>query len=188
MWTLFSEPSFQTGNSAKKYIFSGFFPKSRKGSFAGHLQRQCRLNFAPIPRKSTTDWRIETAKRIGTRIGKRFAQRFVPLGLPPREVLAEITYILSSKRHPFQLTHREISAKLRQILSLEAIQVPDKSVYKRAADIFEDAKIDFEDCVIVAQLERNKLRELLSYDRHFDRFGQVARVAPEPIEKANLIP
>ena len=95
------------------------------------------------------------------------------------EVLAEITYILRSKRHPFQLTHGEISARLRQILNLDAIQVPDKSVYKRAADIFEEAGIDFEDCAIVAQMERNKLRELLSYDRHFERFEHITRLEPK---------
>ena len=95
------------------------------------------------------------------------------------EVLAEITYILSSKRHPFQLSHREISARLRQILNLDAIQVPDKSVYKRAADIFEEEGIDFEDCVIVAQMERSKIRQLLSYDRDFDRFEYLSRLEPK---------
>ena len=96
------------------------------------------------------------------------------------EVLAEITYILSSKRHPFQLSHQEISIKLRQILNLSAIQLQDKPVYKRAADIFEEENVDFEDCVIVAQMERNNMQNLLSYDRHFDRFNHLTRIEPKP--------
>ena len=43
--------------------------------------------------------------------------------------------------------------------------------------------IDFEDCVIVAQIERNQMQELLSYDTDFDRFRTIRRLEPGAQER-----
>jgi predicted nucleic acid-binding protein len=38
--------------------------------------------------------------------------------------------------------------------------------------------MDFEDCLSVAHMERQHLKEIYSYDQDFDRVEQVRRVEP----------
>jgi predicted nucleic acid-binding protein len=52
-------------------------------------------------------------------------------------------------------------------------------MYLRAFDIFAaHPRLDFEDAVSAAIVERMNPAELYSYDRDFDRIGEVTRIEP----------
>lgn len=48
----------------------------------------------------------------------------------------------------------------------------------RALDLYTLYPIDFEDAIIVAQMERQKIRDLYSYDQGFDQVPGTARHEP----------
>lgn len=94
-------------------------------------------------------------------------------------IIAEVVYVLSSSRAPYKLGHEEIRARLLPILSLRSLKFPQKRVYLRALDIYASAPfLDFEDALAVAHMERRGVTEILSYDRDFDRVGDMQRVEP----------
>jgi predicted nucleic acid-binding protein len=51
-------------------------------------------------------------------------------------------------------------------------------MYLRALDLYAALPMDFEDTVIVAQMERQKLQELYSYDERFERISHLKRLEP----------
>jgi len=55
----------------------------------------------------------------------------------------------------------------------------DKRTLPRALSVYRTHSfLDFEEALAVAQMERQGITELLSYDRDFDRVPGVARVEP----------
>ena len=92
-------------------------------------------------------------------------------------VVAEITYVLSSRRL-YNLPHGEIHALLLPVLTLPSFQLPDKEVYLRALELYAAYPLDFEDVMIVARMESRELTELYSYDRDFDRIEGITRREP----------
>jgi predicted nucleic acid-binding protein len=48
----------------------------------------------------------------------------------------------------------------------------------RTLDLYAAYNIDFEDALIVAQMERQNINELYSYDRGFDRVTGITRHEP----------
>jgi predicted nucleic acid-binding protein len=94
-------------------------------------------------------------------------------------IIAEVAYVLSSPRAPYHLSHEEIRARLSPILALRGLKLPGKRIYQRALDIWANYPfLDFEDALSVAHMEGRGVREILSYDRDFDRVPAVARVEP----------
>ena len=65
------------------------------------------------------------------------------------------------------------------ILTLRALRLPQKRVYLRALDLYASSPfLDFEDALAVAHMEQRGIREVLSYDRDFDRVEGITRVEP----------
>lgn len=93
-------------------------------------------------------------------------------------VVAEVVYVLSSKQL-YALSRREIRALLYPLLSLPGLKLAGRKAYLRALDLYAIYKIDFEDALIVAQMERQGETELYSYDRHFDQVPGITRLEPE---------
>lgn len=92
-------------------------------------------------------------------------------------VIAEVVYILSSKQL-YQLSREKIRSLLYPLLSLPGIKLPRRKVYLRALDLYSTYSIDFEDALIVAQMERQGITDLYSYDRDFERVPGVTRLEP----------
>ena len=91
-------------------------------------------------------------------------------------IVAEVVYVLSSSRAPYQLSHEEIRARLVPILTLRGLRLPQKRVYLEALDLYESSPfLDFEDALAVAHMQRQGMTEILSYDRVSD----VRRVEPQ---------
>ena len=95
-------------------------------------------------------------------------------------IITEVTYVLSSPRAPYQLSHEEIRSRLLPILTLRGLRLPQKSMYLRALDLYASSPfLDFEDALAVAHMEKRGVREILSYDTDFDRIATIARVEPQ---------
>ena len=94
-------------------------------------------------------------------------------------IVTEVVYVLSSPRAPYRLSHEEIRGRLLPILTLRGLRLPQKRVYFRALDLYAASTfLDFEDALAVAHMERIGAREILSYDRDFDRISGINRIEP----------
>jgi len=68
---------------------------------------------------------------------------------------------------------------LRPLLALRGLKLPDKRVVRRALERYrESSRLDFEDALSVAHLERLGIRPIVSYDRNFDRVPEIVRQEP----------
>ncbi len=94
-------------------------------------------------------------------------------------VVAEVVYVLSSTRSPYQLSHAEVRDRLVPILSLRGLRISQKRLYLRALDLFAASPfLDFEDALSVAHMRQMNIPEIVSYDRDFDRVPAVQRIEP----------
>ena len=94
-------------------------------------------------------------------------------------IIAEVAYVLSSHRAPYRLSHEDVRARLLPILSLRGVRLPQKRVYLRALDLYASSSfLDFEDALAVAHMEQRGVREIVSYDKDFDRVTGLHRVEP----------
>jgi predicted nucleic acid-binding protein len=92
-------------------------------------------------------------------------------------VITEVVYVLSSKK-TYSLARGDIRARLYPLLSTAGLQLPQRRIYLRALDLYTLYSIDFEDALIVAQMERQKIRDLYSYDQGFDQVPGTHRHEP----------
>jgi len=92
-------------------------------------------------------------------------------------VVAEAVFVLASKKH-YHLTPEEIKKRLSPILLLQGLKVEHRQTLLRALDLYGIHKIDFEDCLSLAHMERQQLKEIYSYDQDFDQVTQVKRLEP----------
>lgn len=92
-------------------------------------------------------------------------------------VIAEVVYILSSKRL-YHLPREQIRKLLYPLLSLSGLKLAQRKVYLRALDLYATYPLDFENAMIVAQMERQGVTDLYSYDRDFERVPGIARLEP----------
>lgn len=94
-------------------------------------------------------------------------------------IVTEVVYVLSSRRGPYRLGHEDIRARLQPILALRGLKLPQKRVYLRALDLYASyPHLDFEDALAAAHMEQRGVREILSYDRDFDRVPGLKRIEP----------
>jgi predicted nucleic acid-binding protein len=95
-------------------------------------------------------------------------------------VLAEIVFVLASPRQ-YGLSPADIVARLKPIIALPGLKLARKRLYLRALDMYAaQPRLDFEDAITAAVVERMQPAELYSYDTDFDRVPGVTRVEPPP--------
>jgi predicted nucleic acid-binding protein len=92
-------------------------------------------------------------------------------------VITEVVYVLSSKK-TYNLPRHEIRARLYPLLSIPGLQLSQHEVLLRALDFYTLYNIGFEDALIVGQMERQKISNLYSYDKGFDRVSGITRHEP----------
>lgn len=94
-------------------------------------------------------------------------------------IVAEVTYVLSSPRAPYQLSHGEVRDRLLPILILRGLKLPQKRTCLRALDLYASSPfLDFEDALAVAHMEQRGVAEIVSYDKDFDRLTGIRRTEP----------
>lgn len=93
-------------------------------------------------------------------------------------VVSEVVYVLSSKRL-YGLEPGEIEARLRPLLRLRGLQLPAQRRYLRALTLYASLPwADFEDALIVAQMEEDGIETIVSFDRGFDKLEGHTRADP----------
>jgi predicted nucleic acid-binding protein len=93
-------------------------------------------------------------------------------------IIAEVVYVLAA-RALYNLRPDEISARLRPLLAVRGLRIAHKRSCLQALDLYATYPfLDFEDALAVAEMQRQGLQTILSYDRDFDRLEQVSREEP----------
>jgi predicted nucleic acid-binding protein len=92
-------------------------------------------------------------------------------------VVAEVVYVLSSPSL-YNMPRGTIRAALLAILTLRGMRLPHVTTYILALDLFVAFRIDFEDALSIAHMEREGLPAIVSYDRDFDKVPGVRREEP----------
>jgi predicted nucleic acid-binding protein len=93
-------------------------------------------------------------------------------------VIAWVVYVLSSGRQGYGLSPGEIRQRLYPLLLIPGLRLTHRKAHLRALDLYASHPIDFEDTMVAAHLERQKIGEIFGHDRHFDRLSQVTRLEP----------
>ena len=103
-------------------------------------------------------------------------------------IIAEVVFVLVSKRQ-YHLPRKQIRVRLIPLLSLPGLKLPHRKTLLKALKYFVHyPQMDFEDCLTVAHMERQKLHILYSYDRDFDGVDVIERVEPAEIEPFHKTP
>ena len=98
-------------------------------------------------------------------------------------IVAEVVYVLSSRRTGYGLNHEEIRARLVPMLMLRGLRLPQKQVYIDALNIYASSSaLDFEDALAVAHMQQNGITEITSYDKDFDSILGIHRIEPPLVE------
>lgn len=99
-------------------------------------------------------------------------------GATTEVILHEVLYVLTSKAH-YNLSHEEAAARLRSLLTVRGLRIPNKRRYLRALDIYAShPQFDFPDAISIALMEAEGIEEIASYDTDFDDWPGIRRVEP----------
>jgi predicted nucleic acid-binding protein len=94
-------------------------------------------------------------------------------------VIAEIVYVLTSPRLAYRATRQEVRIAMRQILLLRGLHLADRALYWQALDLYVAHRIDFEDAILAAHVQRGTTDDaVVSYDTGFDVIEGVRREEP----------
>lgn len=94
-------------------------------------------------------------------------------------IIAEVVYVLSARSH-YNLRPPEISARLRPVIELRGLRLPQKRSLLRALGLYvSHTFVYLENTIIAARMERQEVTELYSCDGDFDRVRGVIRLEPE---------
>lgn len=92
-------------------------------------------------------------------------------------VLSEVVYILSSKKL-YNLKRKKIYDLLLPIINIPGLKIDFKNTFIQALKIYSEENIDFEDTLSAAWIKNNKIKQIYSYDKDFDRFKFLKRLEP----------
>ncbi len=92
-------------------------------------------------------------------------------------VIIEIVQVLAS-RALYNLDRSEIREHMAGLLGLRGLILADRPVFLRALELFAESNVDIVDAMIVARMERQGIKVVLSFDRDLDRFPTIERQEP----------
>lgn len=88
-------------------------------------------------------------------------------------VMAEIAWTLESY---YQEPKEKIATSLRRILLIENLKVPSKENWLEALEIFLEKNLELIDAFNYSLMHSEGIKEIYSFDKHFDKFPSVKRV------------
>lgn len=90
-------------------------------------------------------------------------------------VIAELVWVLQSfYGHPAPAVARVV----QELLSHDGLQAEDKPGLLTALSLFADKNVDFTDALLAVHMNRQEVREIFSFDRHFERLPNLVRRTP----------
>jgi predicted nucleic-acid-binding protein len=90
-------------------------------------------------------------------------------------VIAEIIWVLESY---YELPKKEVQEMVEKILITPFLFCPQKDIILNALTLYGDKNIDYIDAYNASILRELEIKEVYSYDRHFDKIGWVSRMEP----------
>ncbi len=90
-------------------------------------------------------------------------------------VIFETAFTLQSF---YKVPRREIKELLLPIISLRGIQLPEKSVFYKAFDLYVHQNISFADAYNAAYMISEEISSIYSWDKDFDKIDGVVRIEP----------
>jgi predicted nucleic acid-binding protein len=91
-------------------------------------------------------------------------------------VIAEVVWTLESF---YELSKKEVSEKVKRLLTLKNLGVPSASLLIEALVIYEEKNIDFIDAYNYILMLNGGLKRIASYDEDFDRLYGIKRQEPQ---------
>lgn len=90
-------------------------------------------------------------------------------------ILAEVVWVLQSF---YGYPAGDIYRVMQDLLVREGIEADDKPGLLDALRLFAEKGVDFADALTAVNMVRHGVREIYSFDTHFDRLPEVARLLP----------
>jgi predicted nucleic-acid-binding protein len=90
-------------------------------------------------------------------------------------VIAEIIWVLESY---YELPKKEVQEMVEKILITPFLFCPQKDLILNALSLYGDKNIDYIDAYNASILKEQGIKEVYSYDRHFDKINWVNRIEP----------
>jgi len=90
-------------------------------------------------------------------------------------VIAEIVWVLESY---YELPKMEVQEKVEKILNTPNLICPNKDLILTALALYTEKNIDFIDAYNAFILRKDGIRDVYSYDKHYDRISWLTRIAP----------
>ena len=90
-------------------------------------------------------------------------------------VIAEIIWVLQSY---YELSQQEVQEKVEKILNTSNLICPHKDLILNALTIYGEKNIDYIDAYNALILKDKGIKELYSYDKHYDRMEWLTRLEP----------
>lgn len=92
-------------------------------------------------------------------------------------VIVEVVQVFSSKVL-YNLPREQIKSHLFNILNLTGLKLPHKRTYLRALELYVLYRfLDFVDALNIAYMERQKISQIFTFDRDFDKIPGIKRVS-----------
>lgn len=89
-------------------------------------------------------------------------------------IIVEAVQVLSSPKL-YKLPREQVASSLLAVLALRGLKMQNKRSYRRALSLWVAHRIDFVDALSVAQMERQNITTIATFDRDFDRFDGISR-------------
>lgn len=93
----------------------------------------------------------------------------------PDLVLADMIWTLEKF---YRTSKAEIAELLTPLVSLRGMHCSDKESVLRALSLYTRHNIDWTDAFVAAQIVSLGAETIISYDRDFDKIGEISRVEP----------
>ena len=90
-------------------------------------------------------------------------------------VLAETVWVLSSF---YGFSAQDIAPALATLLAGDGIVSEEKTELMQALALYDEKGIDFVDALVAVRMLKHGIREVYSFDKHFDRLQSITRIEP----------
>ncbi|MEA3385356.1 MAG: PIN domain-containing protein [Thermodesulfobacteriota bacterium] len=90
-------------------------------------------------------------------------------------VIAEIVWVLESF---YKLPKNEVRDKIEKILNTTNLICPHKNMILSALILYSEKNIDYIDAYNALIMKEKGIKELYSYDKHYDRIDWLTRLEP----------
>lgn len=96
-------------------------------------------------------------------------------------VIFEVVFLLERR---YRVAKAEIREKIGDFLSLRSVQLTEKSLCRKALEVYVEKNIAYADAYHAVWMQRKGLEEIYSWDREFDRVPELSRVEPAAAARA----